>query len=44
MPEAGLDPAILETKRQQTYALDRAATEIGLKRCNYKHLIMSFSI
>jgi hypothetical protein len=30
MPSAGFEPAILATKRPQTYALDRAATEIGL--------------
>jgi hypothetical protein len=29
MPRAGFQPAIPETKRPQTYALDREATEIG---------------
>jgi hypothetical protein len=29
MPRAGFDPATPPTKRPQTYALDRAATEIG---------------
>jgi hypothetical protein len=30
MPSAGFKPAIPATKRQQTYALDRAATVTGL--------------
>jgi hypothetical protein len=29
MPSAGSDPATPATKRPQTYALDRAATEVG---------------
>jgi hypothetical protein len=29
MPSAGFEPATPETKRPQTYALDRAATEVG---------------
>jgi hypothetical protein len=29
MPPAGFEPATTATKRPQTYALDRAATEIG---------------
>jgi hypothetical protein len=29
MPRVGFEPAIPATKRPQTYALDRAATEIG---------------
>jgi hypothetical protein len=29
MPLAGFEPVIAATKRQQTYALDRAATGIG---------------
>jgi hypothetical protein len=29
MPLAGFEPEIPATKRPQTYALDRAATEIG---------------
>jgi hypothetical protein len=29
MPSAGFEPAIPATKRQKTYALDRAATGIG---------------
>jgi hypothetical protein len=30
MPSAGFEPATPATKRPQTYALDRAATEVGL--------------
>jgi hypothetical protein len=30
MPLAGFEPAIPANKRPQTYALDRAATEIGM--------------
>jgi hypothetical protein len=30
MPSTGFEPAIPATKRQQTYALYRAATGIGL--------------
>jgi hypothetical protein len=30
MPRAGFEPAIPATKRPQTYALDRAATGIGV--------------
>jgi hypothetical protein len=29
MPSAGFEPATPATKRPQTYALDRAATEVG---------------
>jgi hypothetical protein len=29
MPRAGIEPTIPATKRQQTYALDRAVTGIG---------------
>jgi hypothetical protein len=29
MPSAGFEPATAATKRPQTYALDRAATEVG---------------
>jgi hypothetical protein len=29
MPRAGFEPVISVTKRPDTYALDRAATEIG---------------
>jgi hypothetical protein len=29
MPSAGIEPAILEIKRLQTYALDCTATDIG---------------
>jgi hypothetical protein len=29
MPSAGFEPAIPATKQPQTYALDRAGTEIG---------------
>jgi hypothetical protein len=32
MPSAGFEPAILATKRPQTYDLDRADTEIGKVR------------
>jgi hypothetical protein len=31
MPSAGFEPATPTTKRPQTYALDRAATEVGQK-------------
>ena len=31
MPTAGYEPAIPETERSQTHALDRAATGIGLQ-------------
>jgi hypothetical protein len=34
MPRAGFEPAIPATKRPQTYALDRAVTEIGYKNYN----------
>jgi hypothetical protein len=30
--KTGLEPAIPATKRQQTYALDRAATDIGTRK------------
>jgi hypothetical protein len=30
MPQAGLENAILATKRRQTYTLDRAATGISI--------------
>ena len=30
MPPAGLEPAIQASERQQTHALDRAATGIGV--------------
>jgi hypothetical protein len=30
MPSAEFEPATPATKRPQTYALDRAATEVGL--------------
>jgi hypothetical protein len=32
MPSAGFEPATPATKRPQTYALDRAATEVGSTR------------
>jgi hypothetical protein len=32
MPSAELEPAIPATKRPQTYALDRAATGIGMRQ------------
>jgi hypothetical protein len=32
MPSARFEPATPATKRPQTYALDRAATEVGLKK------------
>jgi hypothetical protein len=32
MPLAGFEPAIPATKRPQTYALDRAATGIGISK------------
>jgi hypothetical protein len=32
MPSVGFEPATPATKRQQTYALDRAATEVGTPR------------
>jgi hypothetical protein len=35
MPSAGFEPATPATKRPQTYALDRAATEVG----NYSHMV-----
>ena len=31
MPPVGLEPTISEEERQQTYALDRAATGTGTK-------------
>jgi hypothetical protein len=31
MPRSGFEPATPATKRPQTYALDRAATEVGLQ-------------
>jgi hypothetical protein len=31
MPSAGFEAATPATKRPQTYALDRAATEVGYK-------------
>jgi len=36
MPSAGLETAILATKRPQTYPLDRKSTEIGANY-NTKH-------
>jgi hypothetical protein len=30
MPSVGFEPATPATKRPQTYALDRAATEVGI--------------
>jgi hypothetical protein len=30
MPSAGFEPATPATKRTQTYALDRASTEVGI--------------
>jgi hypothetical protein len=33
MTSAGFEPAIPATKRPQTYALDRAATGIGVMLC-----------
>jgi hypothetical protein len=33
MPRAGFEPVTPATKRPQTYALDRAATEIGKIAC-----------
>jgi hypothetical protein len=46
MPRAGFKPAIPATKRQQTYALDRAATEISiyLVGLNVNLLYMSISV
>jgi hypothetical protein len=32
MPSAGFETATPATKRPQTYALDRAATEVGIKK------------
>jgi hypothetical protein len=32
MPSAGFEPATPSTKRPQTYALERAATEVGYMR------------
>jgi hypothetical protein len=43
MPRAGLEPAIPATKRPQTYALDRAATGIGLNS-NYFERIWKESV
>jgi hypothetical protein len=45
MPSAGFEPVTPATKRPQTYALDRAATEVGkpillsLKEYRFKDLI-----
>jgi hypothetical protein len=39
MPSAGFEPAIPATKRPQTYALDRAATGIGLLYYYYDQFI-----
>jgi hypothetical protein len=36
MPSAGFTPATPATKRPQTYALDRAATEVGNNNNNNK--------
>jgi hypothetical protein len=38
MPRAGFETATPETKRPQTYALDRAATGIGLKSLLYVYI------
>jgi hypothetical protein len=35
MPSTGLEPATPPTKRPQTYALDRAATEVGANTIHY---------
>ena len=40
MPSEGLEPAIPAVKRLQTYALDRAATGIGL---NLHYFLLVFS-
>jgi hypothetical protein len=42
MHTAGFEPAILATKRPQTYALERAATETG--DCNYSVSINTTSL
>jgi hypothetical protein len=39
MPSAGFEPATAATKRPQTYALDRAATEVG--RIIFRFLFIS---
>jgi hypothetical protein len=46
MPRAGFKPAIPATKRQQTYALVRAATDISicLVGLNVNLLYMSISV
>jgi hypothetical protein len=36
MPSAGFEPATPATKRPQTYALDRAATEVGIYQLEVK--------
>jgi hypothetical protein len=38
MPSVGFEHATPTTKRPQTYALDRAATEVGVGGYNYKIL------
>jgi hypothetical protein len=43
MPSPGFEPATPATKRPQTYALDRAATEVGnLKLKNIKYTLNKF--
>jgi hypothetical protein len=37
MPSAGFEPATPATKRPQTYALDRAVTEVGLHADKLQH-------
>jgi hypothetical protein len=38
MPSAGIEPAIPEIKRLQTYTLDRKATRIGY----HTHIVVPF--
>jgi hypothetical protein len=43
MPSAGFEPAIPATKRPQTYALDRATTEIDQWLINYTSIHLDIS-
>jgi hypothetical protein len=44
MPSAGFERAIPATKRQQTYALDRAATGIGIYKFTYNFFIVRYHL
>jgi hypothetical protein len=44
MPPKGFEPAIAESERQQTHAVDRAVTGIGAEKCAEYKLCVSIKI